>query len=108
VDTRDFSLEGLPQLPQADYCFANVWLGDHNGFAEDYGDRLEIFSKFMLHFSNKNILFAHLYENGRKSEDMWRNEHAELLAKTIVGISPQTKTILPRPGEIISLISGKK
>jgi len=108
VDTRDFSLEGITELPEADYCFANVWLGDHNGFAEDYGDRLEDFSNFMLHFSRKNILFAHLYECNRKGEDMWRKEHAELLAQTIRRISPRTTPILPSPGDIITLSPCKK
>ncbi len=103
VDTRDFSLEGLPELPPADYCFANVWLGDKNGFARDYGDLLDDFSSFMLHFSDRNILFAHLYESNRRNEDMWRDEHAELIARNIHRISPQTNTLLPKPGEIFYL-----
>lgn len=103
VDVRDFSLDGLPDLPPADYCFANVWLGDKNGTAADYSDRLETYARFMLRFSDRNILFSHLYENGRRYEDMWRTEHAELLAETIRAISPDTQTVIPKPGEIIDL-----
>ena len=101
VDTRDFSTDQLTSIPAADYCFANVWLGDHNGFASDLTEQLDTFANFMLHFSKKNILFAHLYECNRRAEDMWRDVHAEMLTKTIRGISPQTNTILPAPGEIM-------
>ena len=100
VDVRDFSLDGLPLLPPADVCFANVWLGDKNGFAADYGDRLEEYVRFMLHFSDKNILFTHLYENGRRNADMWRVEHAELLSDAVHALSPETCTAVPNPGEI--------
>ena len=103
VDTRDFSLEGLPSLPPADYCFANIWLGDKNGLAEDYGDMLEIFANFMLSFSKKNILFTHLYECNRKGVDMWRTEHADLIAQTVHRISPDTNTAVPVPGKILRM-----
>lgn len=103
VDTRDFSLRDIPNLPKADYCFANVWLGDSCGNATDHGERLAEFARFMLHFSEKNILFAHLYECDRKEKDMWRDEHAELLADTIHQINSETCTIIPHSGEIYEL-----
>ena len=103
VDTRDFALRDMPKLPQADYCFANVWLGDSCGNAADYGERLEEYARFMLYFSARNILFAHLYECDRKEKDMWREEHAALLAETVSQIDPDTRTLIPRPGEIYEL-----
>lgn len=103
VDTRDFSLEGLPELPDAEYCFANVWLGDKSGFEKDHGEITEQFARFMLHFSRGNILFAHLYESTRTGMDMWRDEHAEEIARVIHEISPNTNTAIPRAGEIIVL-----
>jgi len=103
VDVRDFSLDGLPNLPLADYCFANIWLGDKNGNAADYSDRLEAYARFMLRFSDRNILFSHLYENGRRYEDMWRDEHATLISETVHTISPHTRTLTPSPGEIMDL-----
>ena len=57
----------------------------------------------MLHFSAQNILFAHLYECDRKEKDMWREEHAALLAKTISRMNPDTRTLIPCPGEIYEL-----
>lgn len=102
-DIRDFSVEKLPSLPKCDYCFAHVWLGDNNSFAENYGDRIEAFAKFMLHFSNKNIILSHLYEIGRRDASMWRREHAELIKETISQLSPSTNSIIPSSGEVLSL-----
>ena len=68
-----------------------------------HGERLAEFARFMLHFSEKNILFAHLYECDRKEKDMWREEHAALLAETVSQIDPDTHTLIPRPGEIYEL-----
>jgi len=102
-DIRDFSIEKLAALPKADYCFAHVWLGDNNSFAADYGELPETFSKFMLHFSTKNIILSHLYENGRRDAYMWRQEHAILIKETIKSLSPDTKVIIPKAGDVISL-----
>lgn len=103
VDTRDYSTDALPSLPQADYCFANIWLGDSNGFAENYTDIGTRFADFMLRFSDKHILFSHLYETGREDRDMWRQEHADILSAIIKEKSPATRTAVPVPGEIIKL-----
>lgn len=103
-DTRNFSTEGLPDLPSADYCFANVWLGDKNGFAANYDDIMMPFIHYMLHFSEKNILLTHLYECGRRDEDMWRREHAELIADEISKISPNTKVHIPHAGDMIRFV----
>lgn len=102
-DTRDFSTVGLPQIPEADWCFANVWLGDKSGFADDYGDLLTDYSKFMLRFSHKNILFAHLYECNRKAEDMWRREHAFMIADVMSKIVPETRLYIPGSGDVMHL-----
>ena len=103
VDTRDFSTEHMPQLPPADYCFANVWLGDSNGFAEDYSDIGDRFADFMLSFSDKHILFSHLYETGREDRDMWRRAHADILTGIIKEKNPAVKTGIPVMGEIMKL-----
>lgn len=103
VDTRDFSQKDLPPLPPADYCFANIWLGDQNSFAQDYGRLLEDYARFMLHFSDKHILLTHLYECNRRDEDMWRAEHARIVSRAIRALSPDTATITPLPGEMMHL-----
>lgn len=103
VDTRDYALEGLPSLPPADYCFANIWLGDGGGFADDYTEIGERFADFMLHYSHKNIIFSHLYETGREDRDMWRRAHANILTTIIKEKNPGTRTTVPVPGEIIKL-----
>ena len=102
-DIRDFSVDKLPILPKSDYCFAHIWLGDDNSFADDYGALPEIFSKFMLNFSNKNIILSHLYENGRRDSYMWRREHADIIKSVIHSLSPDTNVIIPEAGEIINL-----
>ena len=103
VDTRDYAADNLPDLPPADVCFANIWLGDSNGFAEDYKDIGARFADFMLHFSDRQILFSHLYETGREDRDMWRHEHADILSAIIKEKSPKTSTLVPVLGEIIQL-----
>ena len=103
VDTRDYAADNLPDMPPADVCFANVWLGDSNGFAEDYTDIGARFADFMLHFSDRQILFSHLYETGREDRDMWRREHADILSAIIKEKSPKTSTVAPVLGEIVKL-----
>ena len=102
-DTRDFSLAGLPSFPEADWCFANVWLGDKSGLSDHYGDILTDYARFMLHFSGKNIIFAHLYECNRKAEDMWRRAHARLITDTMRELSPRTQIHIPASGDVIPL-----
>ena len=104
-DIRDFSIDKLPVLPEADYCIAHVWLGDGNSFANDYGTLPETFSKFMLHFSTKNIILTHLYENGRRDSYMWRQEHANIIRLEINKISPSTNVLIPNAGELINLFN---
>ena len=53
--------------------------------------------------SKKNILLAHLYENGRDEMGMWQRKHAEVIADAICRISPETETQIPSVGEIINL-----
>ncbi len=108
VDVRDFSLEGLPDIPKADYCFAHVWLGDKSGLKGDYAPTDRRFAEFMLKLSDKNIFLAHLYENGRKDEDMWRECHAEIIKARIAEISPATRVTVPKCGEVIELHKGER
>ena len=103
VDVRDFSLERLQGIPKADYCFAHVWLGDKSGLKDDYSPIDRKFAEFMLKLSDKNIFLAHLYENGRKDEDMWRECHAEIIKSRIAELSPATRVTVPKCGEVIEL-----
>lgn len=103
TDVRDFSTEDLPVLPKADICFGHVFLGDGNSRLSDYGCLVDEFARFMLEFSNSHIILAHLYENGRRDEDMWRVEHADLIRESILAISPETRVTVPQHGEIIHL-----
>lgn len=103
VDTRDFSLEGLSDLPPADYCFANVWLGDKNALEADHAAKSTEFARFMLRLCPKHILLTHLYENGRTDDSMWRDEHAQIIADAVHALSPETTVIVPHSGEIIDL-----
>ena len=103
VDVRDLSLEDLPDIPHADYCFANVWLGDGKALVNDYEPIVTDFSKYMLQFSKKNIVLTHLYENGRKDVDMWQYNHAELIKNKIKSLSPETKIFIPNQGQVLTL-----
>ena len=103
VDVRDLSLENWPDVQKADYCFANVWLGDGKCLETDYTPKDREFSEFMLKFSDKNIILTHLNEDGRKDKEMWRNRHAELVKNKIHELSPKTRVLIPDRGETIML-----
>ncbi len=103
VDVRDFSLENLPNVPKADYCFANIWLGDGKGLDTSFDPIDRKFSEFMLHFSDKNIILTHLNENGRKDKDMWCTRHAELVRTKISSLSPVTNVFIPVCGQVMEL-----
>ena len=102
-DVRDYSVKNLPELPQADYCFAHVWMGDRSDLA-DFGEYPKQVAEYMLNFSNKNLIFAHLYENGRKDSQMWTKSHACLLEKAAKENYPEIKTVIPKIGEILKLM----
>lgn len=103
VDVRDFSLENLPDIPKADYCFANIWLGDGQGLGGFCEPIAHKYAEFMLQFSEKNMILTHLYENGRKDEDMWRREHAEFVASKICELSPKTRVVIHSCGQVMEL-----
>lgn len=99
ADVRDYSVEGLPDIPKADICFGHVWLGDGAANDGQHTELAEAEARFLLHHSEKHIVLAHLYENGRRYEDMWREEHADELAEHILSHSPGTKISVPKLGE---------
>lgn len=103
TDVRDFSLDGLPELPSADVVFSHVFLGDGAANDSDFGDKPEEVARFLLHFSKKHIVFAHLYENGRRYEDMWRPEHARLIADAALSHYPDLRISIPEVGDHILL-----
>lgn len=103
MDVRDFSPEGVPALPDADYCFAHVWLGDGCGEEASFAPLDSRFAQFMLKFSSKHIFLTHLYENGRLDRDMWRRRHAELLKAKIEALSSCTRVTIPQCGQVFSL-----
>ncbi|MBQ8576981.1 MAG: MBL fold metallo-hydrolase [Clostridia bacterium] len=108
VDTRDYRTEYAPDVAPGDYCFADIWLGDGQGLTvgnapDDFSDIGGMFADFMLHFSRENIVFAHMYENGRADRDLWRREHAELLSRIIKEKSPGTRCRIPVRGKIYTL-----
>ena len=103
ADVRDFSTDGMPNIPQADYCFAHVWLGDRMATAADHTPQDDRFAAYMLQFSSKHILLTHLLEDGRRDEDRWQLHHAAHLAAKIKALSPQTQVLIPHRGEVLKL-----
>lgn len=102
ADVRDYTLEGLPELGRADYCFAHVWLGDGNCLETDFSPLDSQWAQFMLHFSDKRILLTHL-DGMRREEFIWRPHHAMHLSQCIHAQSPNTVTLIPQRGEVIRL-----
>ena len=63
----------------------------------------EDFARYMLRFSQKNILLSLLYNSERKLGYMWTRRHADIAAAKIKELSPETKTFIPRFGQILPL-----
>ena len=103
ADVRDYSIEGLPAIPKADICFGHVWLGDGNSFDPNHTEYAEAQARFLLEFSDKHIVLAHLYENGRRDADMWREEHADEVAEAIKALEPKTRVSTPAIGDVLKL-----
>lgn len=101
ADVRDYSTENLIKLPKADCVFGHVWFGDGNSFDGEHTAIAEAQAKFLLSFSDKHVLLAHLYENGRRDADMWREEHADELAAAIKRLSPKTRVTVPHLGDVL-------
>ena len=103
VDIRNFSVDNFPKAPKADYCFANVWLGDAVGFEDDFSPKDDEYAEFMLKFSDKKMFLTHLYENGRPAKYIWTDRHAEIVKRAIHKKSPETVVYIPKAGEIFKL-----
>lgn len=101
VDIRDFSKK--PQLPPADYCFANIWLEDNSADPESWQPMVKPLAEYMLGFSRKHIFLTHLYEDGRPDHKMWRKEHAGAVRDAITAVSAHTKVVIPHQGQILPL-----
>ena len=99
VDVRDYRIRTMPRVAPADICFGHVWFGDNN--LENTTAACEAEAEFLLRMSTGTIVLAHLYENGRTVEQMWRREHAEQLAEAIRRRSPDTQVLIPAMGESI-------
>ena len=101
VDIRDFSKKA--DIPLADYCFANIWLEDNSADPISWQAQIYPFCQYMLRFSTNTIFLTHLYENGRPDDKMWRTEHAEAVLDRFAASSPDTKVLIPKPGEVMDL-----
>ena len=101
VDIRDFS--GRDTAQPADYCFANVWLNDNSADPAVWGSVVEDWAAYMLQFSTKHIFLAHLYENGRPDNRMWRTEHAQAVRDALLRQSPETRVTIPECGKVYQL-----
>ena len=103
VDTRNYAIENMPQVPEADYCFAHVWMGDGNCLEESYSPMEEKFANFMLHLSSRNIFLGHIYVNSSRDDKMWKERHARIITAEILRQSPDTVVRTLRRGEVIRL-----
>ena len=103
ADVRDYRLPVLPGYPSADVCFAHVFLGDSNAYATDYTDKVDEFTDFVLRFSDKRVVLAHLYESGRRGIDTWRRDHAVLIADALKNKAPDIRVHIPKVGDRIKL-----
>ena len=101
ADVRDYSTDGIEPL-DADVCFAHVWMGDKSDLA-DFGEYPNAFASFMLTCSQKRLILAHLYENGRKDHQMWRREHAISVADAAQKQCPDVQITIPALGEVLEL-----
>ena len=99
VDIRDFAKKA--DLPKADICFSNVWLEDNS--VDGWDAIVEPWAEYMLKFSQKQIYLAHLYEDGRPDDRMWRREHADAVREELLRRNPSISVHIPQRGEVISL-----
>lgn len=102
VDVRNYEKPLPDNIPTANYCFSHLWLGDNTDFKK-CREYLEPFAKYMLGFSDQNILIGHLYENGRSDKYMWRVEHAEMAKQKIKEISDSTNVHILTHATLIKL-----
>ena len=100
TDVRNYGIERPEFVPEADCCFAHLWLGDNNEKGDVCLEKSAEFADYMLKFSKKRIFIAHLYENGRKDRQMWRLEHARIGADAIEKKSPDTEVCVLTHGTV--------
>lgn len=99
VDIRDHSKK--EPLPSADICFANVWLEDNS--IDGWEAIVEPYAAYMHSFSQKQLFLAHLYEDGRPDNRMWRSEHAQAVTAALKALSPTLQVTTLHQGDVIYL-----
>ncbi len=86
-DIRNYRAELLPKFGSVDVLFAHLWLGRKSA-EEDSPQLLEQFCEFCLALHPSRIVVTHLYEVGRKANNLWDLSHFRMVKKRLQEFSP--------------------
>lgn len=81
-DIRNFQAEQLPAFGRLDVVFAHLWLGRKSANLQP-PPLLEEFCQFFLSFEPSRVIVTHLYEFGRKSNNLWDLTHYQMVKDRI-------------------------
>ena len=87
-DTRTDELNHLPDFGPVDLLFAHLWLGRGQALVED-PLLLEKFCQFMLGLRPRKMIFAHLEEFGRHTDDYWDLSHFSRVESWFHQLAPE-------------------
>jgi hypothetical protein len=101
-DTRTYDSSQLPDFGPVDQLFAHLWLGRGCGLMEE-PPLLNAFCQFCLDLKPRRIALAHLNEFGRDADDLWDENHVQMVCSKIRAMSANLAVTSLGMGNSISL-----
>jgi hypothetical protein len=101
-DTRNYVAARLPRLGPVDGLVAHLWLG--RGCAlQDELPLVDPFCRFCVDLSPRRLVITHLNEFGRSADDLWDDQHAEIIIRKLREMTPRMEVSVARMGDSILL-----
>jgi hypothetical protein len=101
-DIRGYESGIFPDFQCLDGMFAHLWLGKA-GAQISPPPLLDEFCRFFSEIAARRMVVTHLNEYGRDENDLWDEQHFDLVSKTFLKVSPTTCLEMAQMGAKVAL-----
>lgn len=101
-DVRNYKAEQLPQFGPVDLLISHLWLGRKSAETNP-PPLLDQFCEFCLALNPSQIVITHLYELGRKPDNLWSLSHFQIVKNKFAALIPDIKVSSALTGQKIQI-----